>query len=394
MAFTSDSQAVMLYERQENYQTGLSEGAPVAELRSGRNLAIFWSSTLSDVRDGFQAFEGQTGQPHEPGTGSTYRPAVVFDAQAKAMYVIHADTARLTRVDFRRYATLTQDITPKLSVIERLLALGSITAHAKVQDGIERHAVISPDGSVVYTAGLQNKLTKNSSDGMWDLAQSYLPLQAIRLADAAELYRSEATGDTMDISTDGQTILLARWDLAEGDGAGTTVLDAATGAIQNEVEGYQLRHSSRLGGSPLVVGQFLRGRRAQRFHAGGLRPGPQVDRLVADTRIRRLDPASLGHVIAGLQKRPASAGLFSLVSCLLRDPIAFDHAIEDVAVLVLVVVIPPHREHQHGAWVLRISKNEMPDQSPPLDVQVRRSLPSFCVLSSLIRMSPSWPVLL
>ncbi len=252
MEFTADGRALMLYERQENYQTGLTEGPPLAELRSANNLEVLWFRELQEVRDGFERYAGETGQPHEPGTGTTYRPAVVFDGLTETMFILHADADRLTRVDFQRRETLTRDIAPKLTWLEHMLATGAITARAKAQDGIDRQAVISADGEIAYTVGLQSKFTRNSS-GSWDLAQTHLPLRAIRLSDAAEVYTSEATADTLQLTSDGQSLLLVRWESTTGEASGTSIARAQDGEVLGKLAGDQLQVSRRMDGSPLLV---------------------------------------------------------------------------------------------------------------------------------------------
>ena len=179
MAFTADGEALMLYGNPENFETGVTEGPPVAELRSSDDLDVIWSRELEAVVDGFQPNADFKGEAHQPGTGSTYRPAVVFDPQTSTMYVVHADVDKLTRVEFERKRVLTQDIQPAVSWFERLLALGAGAAHAKAMDGVEREALLSQDGETLYIAGMQNKMTQ-ASNGEWQFEQVPLSLQAIR----------------------------------------------------------------------------------------------------------------------------------------------------------------------------------------------------------------------
>jgi hypothetical protein len=249
---------IMLYARQENTETGLSEGPPVAELRSAADLTLAWSTELEDVRDGFEPYEPGKGAAHEPGAGTTYRPAVLLDPLAGMMYIVHADVDRITRVDFAKRETPTQDIRPALTLFERWLALGATAAHAKVQDGIERRALLSPDGEVAYTAGVKSKF-KQDSVGSWELMQSHLPLQAIRLWDASELYRSDVQADTLEIASDGETMLLQRWAMTAGETESTTFVNAASGEVMGDVAGVQLHAATRMDGTPLLVASSFRG---------------------------------------------------------------------------------------------------------------------------------------
>jgi hypothetical protein len=258
MDFTADNEGLMLYGRQERTDTGLSQGPPVAEFRSAQDLELLWSRTLKSVRDGFEPNAEFKGDSREPGAGTTYRPAAVFAPSAHTLYIVHADSDQLTRVDFARKSTLTRDIQPGRSWFERLLALGTGTAHAKVQDGKERQAVISPDGKIVYSLGVQNELTKKSN-GTWKLKQTPLQLQAIRVEDAIELFRSQAAGDSLSLSADAPTILVHRWDYARGEVGGTVEVSAKGGVVIREAPGLELRPTRRLDGSPLLVSAALSG---------------------------------------------------------------------------------------------------------------------------------------
>ncbi|MFH1183737.1 MAG: hypothetical protein V1755_01695 [Chloroflexota bacterium] len=258
MDFSSDSERLMIYGQQERVDTGLSQGPPIAELRSAQDLGLLWSRTLESVRDGFEPNDQFKGEAHEPGAGTTYRPGIAFAPISDSLYLVHADAQRLTGVDFARKRVLTLDIQPRLSWFEGFLALGAGTAHAKVQDGTERRAIVSPDGEIIYTLGLQNKFTK-PSNGDWELTQTALQLQAIRSLDAAELYRSEAAGESLSPSGDSHTILVHRWDYAAGGPGATIEVNAVNGAILREAAGLDLRPTRRMDGSPLLVSAAPRG---------------------------------------------------------------------------------------------------------------------------------------
>ena len=122
MQFTGDHQGLMLYGRQEDPNTSLSGGPPIAQLLSARGLDMLWSRTLKDVRDGFEPNQTFTGSAHDPGAGTTFRPAVVFAPDTDVMYIVHAGEDKLTRVDFAKKSALTLDVRPAASWFEQLLA--------------------------------------------------------------------------------------------------------------------------------------------------------------------------------------------------------------------------------------------------------------------------------
>jgi hypothetical protein len=251
MAFTSDGQGLMLYGNPEIFETGVTQGPPVAELRSSEDLDLIWSRELEGVIDGFQPNAEYKGEAHQPGTGSSYRPAVVFDPQAATMDVVHADVEKLTRVEFERKRVLTQDIRPAVSWVERLLALGTRVAYAKVQDGMEREAVLSPDAETLYIAGLQNKMTQ-ASNGEWQFEQIPLALQAIQPSNAAVIWTSEAAGSSLQFSEDIGSLFLSNFNMAS-EATETYEVSPADGVILNEAAGLQMRLTRRMDGTPLLV---------------------------------------------------------------------------------------------------------------------------------------------
>jgi hypothetical protein len=251
MAFTSDGAGLMLYGNPENFETGVTRGPPVAELRSSQDLDLIWSRELGAVVDGFQPSAQFKGEAHQPGTGSTYRPAVAFDPQAVAMYVVHAEADKLTRVEFERKRVLTQDIRPAASWFERLLALGAGVAHAKVQDGVEREAVLSQDAETLYIAGVQNKMTQ-ASNGEWQFEQVPLFVQAIQPFNASVIWTSEAVGSSLQFSDDIGSLFVSYLNQASEE-TETFEVSPADGVILNEAAGLQMRLTRRMDGTPLLV---------------------------------------------------------------------------------------------------------------------------------------------
>jgi hypothetical protein len=251
MAFTADTEGLMLYGNPETFETGITSGPPVAELRSSQDLDLIWSRELEAVVDGFQPNPGFKGDAHQPGTGSTYRPAAVFDAQRATMYVVHADVERLTRVEFERKRVTTQDFGPAVSWLERLLALGAGVVHAKVQDGVEREALLSQDAETLYVAGMQNKMTQ-ASNGEWQFEQVPLALQAIQPSNASVIWTSAAAGSSLQFSDDLGSLFVSYFNAAS-EKAETFEVSPADGVILNEAAGLPMRLTRRMDGKPLLV---------------------------------------------------------------------------------------------------------------------------------------------
>jgi hypothetical protein len=252
MQFTGDHQGLMLYGRQEDPNTSLSGGPPIAQLLSARGLDMLWSRTLKDVRDGFEPNQTFTGSAHDPGAGTTFRPAVVFAPDTDVMYIVHAGEDKLTRVDFAKKSALTLDVRPAASWFEQLLAFTAGTAYAKAQDGVERSAVISTDGKTIYTCGVQNKWRQGPA-GSWELAQTPLSLTAIGVAQAVQLYKSEVAGGEVRLSGDGTRLFVPQVNYSTGFTTGTIEADRVSGGILADHTGLDLRSTRRIDGTSLAV---------------------------------------------------------------------------------------------------------------------------------------------
>jgi hypothetical protein len=241
----------MIYGHRWDPNTGVIQGAPVAELLSAQDLSPTWSVKLNNVRDGFQPNPNFTGSMYEPGAGTVYSPGIVFSPTKDMLYIVHADVDKLTQVDFDRRSVSTVDIRPKLSWFEQFLRLSAGNAYAKGQEGIELQAVISPDGSVIYTTGTQNKVSKNSN-GDVNFTQTPLNLEAIRAADGMELFKSQATGMNQSLSSDGASVFLDQY-LDSGALSETEEVNAVTGVLIAQYKGLTLQSTHRMDGTPLLV---------------------------------------------------------------------------------------------------------------------------------------------
>ncbi len=251
LQFTADSIGLMIYGRRWDPNTGVSQGAPVTEMLSAQDLRPTWSVKLNNVRDGFQPNQNFTGSAYEPGAGTEYVPGIVFAPNADLLYIVHADVDKLTRVDFDRKSVATLDIHQKLSWFEQFLMLSTGNAYAKGQDGIERQVVISPDGRILYTAGTQNKFSKNSN-GDWAFTQTPLNLEAISAADGMELFKSEVTGSELSLSSNGASVFLNQY-LDSGYPSGTDEVNAITGEMIAQHQGLSLQSTHRMDGTPLLI---------------------------------------------------------------------------------------------------------------------------------------------
>lgn len=252
LRFSTDGQTIMSYEHPDGGTSDPSQGPPVIAVRSAADLSLQWSKTLPQIEDGFVPNQSGSGDPNQPDTGSIFQPAVVFAPASDTLYVVHADVPKLTRVDFDRKLVLTLNIRPEVSWIEGLLALSASDAYAKGQNGVRMQARISPDGTLIYTDGVQTVLTK-TAEGSTLETQSPLALQAIRLKDATQIYAAGIKGASLDLSPDGSRLLIPQVDYKTGTVEGTMEVDPTNGSLVGQQAGLALNYDSRLDGTSILV---------------------------------------------------------------------------------------------------------------------------------------------
>jgi WD40 repeat protein len=249
IAFTPDSASLAVYGSGSERNTGVNPTA-YAALYDASTLNEQWKQPLEDVRDGQYVEEGETtGDPHQ---GEWMMPGVVFAPDGGKVYIAHADEDRLTTVDFTTRSVTAVDIAPKLSLIERILALTAQRAHAKILNGTTKYAVLSPDGQSLYVIG-QRMDSTDPANGPIDMVISPLGLQVIDVSDGTELARIETDANEVSISPDGSRLYFTGWsDEANGD-PWTEVYDAVTFTLITRIEDAQLREVMRLDGISVLI---------------------------------------------------------------------------------------------------------------------------------------------
>ena len=138
-----------------------SEGPARVSLFEAADLRESWSAELTGVRDGLYPLdESKSAAVHKPGNGAYYYPGAAFDPLIDRLHIVHADEDKLTTVDFAARSFRTLSVQPKLTWFERLLMLGTRTAHAKAASGASRQAIIPPGGEVIYTVGSKSDMSQ------------------------------------------------------------------------------------------------------------------------------------------------------------------------------------------------------------------------------------------
>lgn len=203
LRYTPDGSGVILFGGTYSAPFG-SKPLAHAALLNAQDLKTAWEPALNGVWDGFA----------QPKTGSgdyifdSWNPAAVLSPDGEALYVVHSDEDRLTRVDFARRSVSTLPIKPKLSWLERLL--GTSVAYAKGQNGVTKQAAFSKDGKRLFVTGILNK-TEIDAQGNWLFSQTPLGLQVIDPATGAELDKLDVQGTDIILSPDGSRLVLLGW---------------------------------------------------------------------------------------------------------------------------------------------------------------------------------------
>jgi hypothetical protein len=148
-AVTPDSAGLMVYGTSSPAGNGLNPAAHVA-LLDAHDLAPRWQLALPEVLDG-QYLRGEALEPHD--NSIWYLPATVWAPGQPWLYIVHADQDRLTIVNFDAQSVASRPIAPAQSWLDRLMAFTAGVAEAKMVNGTQKHAAISPAGDRLYVLG-------------------------------------------------------------------------------------------------------------------------------------------------------------------------------------------------------------------------------------------------
>ena len=257
LKFTEDGQGLMLYSPRIDSENGLTAGPPQVFLLDAGDLRPRWSAELDGVHDGVFAKDETvtTATIHEPGMASYISPGLVFAPDRDTLYVVHADSEQLTTVDFESQRVKTVEVQPKLTWFERLLSMTADTAYAKIGDGITRQAAVSPDGQILYVAGVNNA-TVQDERGNWQIEQTPLGLEILQTSDGSRLDHIEADTTELSISPDGRFLYLRHWGSPEDNIPWTEIFDTASGELLTRKKGLSGMPAWLMNGEYLLVSTY------------------------------------------------------------------------------------------------------------------------------------------
>jgi hypothetical protein len=241
-AFTPDGAGLMVYGASYPDRSGLNP-QPRAALLETATLTVVWEQALPDIRHGQYAPEG-TQNVHDE--SYWWQPGTAFDPAAGRLYLVHADDEKLTTVDYGARSVTTVDVAPPQSWLDRLMALTAGVAEAKMLNGSEKQALLSPDGQRLYVLGYRYEYAQATA------TRTPLGLQVIETATGTEAGRLDTAAASLQLAPGGQFLLLTEW---AGETPVTEVVRLEDLAVSQRLPGLELRVTRSPGGSPRLVAQ-------------------------------------------------------------------------------------------------------------------------------------------
>jgi hypothetical protein len=157
----------------------------------------------------------------------------------------------LTTVDFAQRSRRTVAIMPRLTWLERLLALGSFTAYAKELNGAFKAAVLSADGERLYVVGRKISTTQDAR-GNLTTDETMLGLKVIDVATGGELAAVDTPATGITWAGDGRHLFIGGWTNA----GWTDVVDAETFEAEAHLPMIDLLTSCAFDGAPLTAASY------------------------------------------------------------------------------------------------------------------------------------------
>jgi DNA-binding beta-propeller fold protein YncE len=252
LMFTKSGDGLMLYNSTVHPIDQWKAGPPQVQLLDAIDLSTRWSVELNNVHDGIYPKDDRvtSANIYEPGQALYISPGLAFAPDRDVLYIVHADSEQLTRVDFDSQKVETVEIQRRLGWFERLLSLTADVAHAKVGDGITRQVVVSPDGRFLYVVGV-NSVTFNDQQGNWQMEQTPLGLEIIETRDGRLVEQRETEATEVSISPDGRFLYLRNWGSHTGNIPWTDTVDIASQEL--------VAHKDKVFANPVLLmnGEFL-----------------------------------------------------------------------------------------------------------------------------------------
>lgn len=208
IGYSLDGEEVLVAGAHPGDEPGISTpGRLTSAVLDGATLELLWEEPL-DLVHGSWCLEG-CGQSHEQVLFAFWNPALVRIPGTDRLLIIHADSDRMTSVDFGERSTSTRQIAGRLRWIDRWMALGASPAEAKGGSrGAIRSAVASQDGRQVFAVGETIHASWNPV-GSWDSWNEPMGLLVLDASNGEILETHPSDAVRVGLSPDGRWLLTA-----------------------------------------------------------------------------------------------------------------------------------------------------------------------------------------
>ena len=154
LAYAADGADIVVFGSTPGTEPGLSPPGPAEVLAFNEaDLSLRWSYTIDGLKMGSWCLDG-CGSTQEPYRTAQWSPAYALQPGSDRLLVLHPEASRLTEIDIESGLVQSMDVGPEKTWLDRLMAWGTLSAEAKGwAEGAMKQAVLSPDGSRLYSLG-------------------------------------------------------------------------------------------------------------------------------------------------------------------------------------------------------------------------------------------------
>jgi hypothetical protein len=207
-------------------------------------LALAWKQELN-ILDGSMLI----GTNDQEQTLATWSPGLAFLAAQETLYIVSANEEKYTIVDYASRSVETKDIhlTP-LSWFDRLLAQTAGIAQATAMGAMQKQAVLSADGELLYITGQTTGASIGPSQP--DQATGLLGLQVIDLKTSSQTDHLDTRAINIQVSPNGKYLFLTSWDSGNPS---TDVIRADTREVVAHLPGQSLLATRTFAGQVVLL---------------------------------------------------------------------------------------------------------------------------------------------
>jgi hypothetical protein len=255
LSYVAGGSQLVVYGQRLAVNPGIDEpDPPQLALFEAATLQPVWTQSFPDVASGVWCFQ-DCSAPHSPESNSRFEywvPAVVASPKSDKLYILHADSDRLTTVDLASHSVGTRLIEEPQAFLDRLVGLFVNQASAKGEtSGAQKSAVLSADGSKLY-------MLEDGIAGSGENRTEVHRLQIIDVSSAIRIASRDLTaGQTIVLTPDGNHLIVS-WQDENPTHPGwmqtwNEVRDAETLDVSVRFDDWQVTTSRTVDGQPIIL---------------------------------------------------------------------------------------------------------------------------------------------